>query len=115
MTRRKAMADIGDDGRTEQHWHVNRGIPVMFIFSSAIYCVAQIAAFVWYASQFSMRVDAVEKVQSSAILVTEKIQAAATTQGERLTRVEEKLENVKTGIGDIKAILSAQDARTKLR
>lgn len=91
--------DPGDDGDDER-WHVSRGIPVAFIISMLVYAIAQTATAAWFASAMNYRVETIEKAQLQM-----------SPQGERLTRVEEKLEGVKTGITDIKAILTAQDAR----
>jgi hypothetical protein len=85
-------------------WHVSRGIPVAFIVSMLFYAIAQTATAAWFASAMSQRMDTVEKVQLQI-----------SPQGERLTRVEEKLESVKSGIGDIKVILAAQDARDRAK
>lgn len=99
------MADIGDEfvaDDRDQRWHVSRSVPVAFIVSMLIYAIAQTATAAWFASAMNFRVDAIEKTQ--ALLMP-----TASTQGERLTRVEEKLEGVKAGISDIKSILTAQD------
>lgn len=100
MTRRGVSDGItnGNDAK----WHVSRGIPVAFIVAMLIYAVSQAALASWFASAMAQRMDTVEKAQ---LLIP--------SQGERLTRVEEKLESVKTGIGDIKVILAAQDARER--
>lgn len=78
----------------DQHWHVTRGIPVAFIITMAVMFITQTATAAWFASAMSFRVEAVERAQ---------IQAAP--QGERLTRVEEKLAAVQSGISDIKTLL----------
>ena len=85
---------VDEDDTRDQHWHVTRGIPVAFIITMVVMFVTQTATAAWYASSMSFRVEAVERAQ---------IQAAP--QGERLTRVEEKLVAVNTGIADIKALL----------
>lgn len=91
--------DMEDDplGNGNRRWHVSRGIPVAFIASMLIYFIGQAAMFGWWASAMTFRVEAVEKAQASAA-----------PQGERLTRVEEKLVAVQTGITDIKALLQAK-------
>lgn len=105
--RRKNVVDTGDESENEErdkHWHLSRSVPVAFIAAMLIYAIAQTATAAWFASAMNFRVDAVEKAQ--ALIVP-----TATSQGERLTRVEEKLEGVKAGITDIKTILTAQDNR----
>lgn len=102
--RRKRVADIGDELISEERdrrWHVSRSVPVAFIISMLIYAIAQTATAAWFASAMNFRVDAIEKAQ-----------ALMSPQGERLTRVEEKLEGVKSGIADIKVLLTAQDTRS---
>ena len=94
------VGDTIDTGDTDQHWHVSRGIPVAFIVSMMIYAIVQTATAAWFASAMAYRVEAVERVQ---------IQMAP--QGERLTRVEEKLVAVQTGISDIKSILQSPQSK----
>jgi cell division protein FtsB len=83
-----------DEETADQHWHVTRGIPVAFILTMLVMFVTQTATAAWFASAMAYRVEAVERAQ-----------AQAAPQGERLTRVEEKLVAVNTGIADIKALL----------
>lgn len=98
------MLQMSDDdeplGNGDRRWHLNRGVPVVFIVSMLIYAIAQTATAAWFASAMAQRVESVERTQ---------IQMAP--QGERLTRVEEKLVAVQTGITDIKALLQAKGAR----
>ncbi len=96
MTPRKDHESEEPLGNGDSRWHVSRGIPVAFIVSMLIYFVAQTATAAWFASAMAYRVEAVERTQ---------IQMAP--QGERLTRVEEKIVAVQTGIADIKALLQA--------
>lgn len=95
------MEDTGERDHNE-HWHLSRGIPVAFIASMLIYAIAQTSTAAWFASQMNQRVEAIEKAQTQM-----------SPQGERLTRVEEKLEGVKAGILDIKTLLTAQDLRDR--
>lgn len=104
MTKRKPVQDPDIEAdEDDERWHVSRGIPVAFIISMLVYAIAQTATAAWFASAMNYRVEAIEKAQ---------IQMSP--QGERLTRVEEKLEGVKSGITDIKALLTAQDSRSKI-
>ena len=89
------MAETGDTGSQEK-WHVTRGVPIALIISMGIFFFTQTGTAAWFAARLDSRID-----------VLEKAQALAQPQGERLTRVDEKLENVKTGIADIKIILQA--------
>lgn len=99
----KPLDDDSDDGplgNGDSRWHISRGVPVAFIVSMLIYFIAQAGMFGWWASAMNYRVEAVEKAQISSA-----------PQGERLTRVEEKLVAVQTGITDIKALLQGKGAR----
>ena len=102
------MADIGEEyvgEERDKHWHVSRSVPIAFIISMLIYAVAQTSTAAWFASAMNQRVETIEKAQL-------QISQQVSPQGERLTRVEEKLEGVKSGIADIKVILTAQDNRS---
>ena len=99
---KKPMANDGITNGNDAKWHIVKGIPVAFIVAMLLYAIAQTATAAWFASAMSQRMEQVEKSQ---LLIP--------SQGERLTRVEEKLESVKAGIGDIKVILAAQDARER--
>lgn len=95
------MADADEPlGNGDKRWHVSRGIPVAFIVSMLVYFIAQAGLFGWWASAMNSRVEVIEKVQT-----------AAAPNGERLTRVEERLTAVQTGITDIKALLQAKPGR----
>jgi hypothetical protein len=89
---------VEDEGKSDDHWHVTRGIPVAFMVSMLIYVVSNIAIAAWFVSAMTSRVEQVERAQ---------LQMAP--QGERLTRVEEKLvavqNSVTIGMSDIKSIL----------
>lgn len=89
-------------GNGDSHWHISRGVPVAFIVSMLIYAITQTAMAAWFASAMAYRVEAVERTQSQMA-----------PQGERLTRVEEKLVAVQTGITDIKALLQAPGKVTR--
>lgn len=90
------MSDTDDNGN--KHWHVTRGIPIAFIVSMLLYTIVQTSTAAWFASAMNQRVDMIEKAEL-------QISQQVSPQGERLTRVEEKLEGVKAGITDIKAML----------
>lgn len=100
-TRRKKVTEFSDSGidRTS-HWHVNRGIPVVWLVGSLVIGIAQFGGLVWYASQFSTRVDVVEKAL-----------AAMAPQSERLTRLEEKVVSVQATANRIEALLTPVKTR----
>lgn len=97
MARRK-VAEVDDDG--QEGWHLNKGIPVIWLFGSLIISVGQFGGVVWYASQFNTRVDFVEKTV-----------ALMAPQGERLTRLEEKLVAVQATTNRIEALLTPVKTR----
>lgn len=100
MVKRKTIDEDNEETVDDKHWHVSRNIPLAFIITMIIFTVAQTSTAAWFASAMNFRVEAIEKAQLQM-----------SPQGERLTRVEEKLEGVKSGITDIKALLTAQDSR----
>ncbi len=111
MTRRKPVTEIIDDDERSERWHVNRGIPVVWLISSLVIGFAQFGGLVWYASQFNTRVEFVEKGQTMATALAEKIQAASALQNERLTRLEEKVVAVQASTGRIEALLTPVKTR----
>lgn len=106
------MTEFSDNGNGKsERWHVNKGIPVVWIVGSTFIGLAQFGGFIWYASQFNTRVEVVEKVQTAATQVAEKTQNAVAAQGERLTRVEEKLVAVQTTANRIETLLTTGKPR----
>jgi hypothetical protein len=77
---------ITDDGE----WHLDKRVPIALMLSLALHAGATL----WWASQLTERVGALERQQISAA-----------PQGDRLTRVEVKLENVQSGIDEIKRLV----------
>jgi len=71
-------------------WHLDRRVPIALIATILL----QTVAVVWWASDLSARVSHLERTQ-----------AASAPQGDRLTRVEVKVENIQSGIEEIKRLL----------
>lgn len=88
--------DDMEGGGNDRVWHISRGVPIVPMAAMLTYVATQVALGAWFASAMNTRVDAIERAQ---------MQAAP--QGERLTRVEEKLVAVQGGISDIKTLLQA--------
>lgn len=80
------MSPRQDDG----NWHWDKNVPIALIFAILV----QTGALIWWASSISERVT-----------VLERDRTATAPQGERLTRVEVKLENVQTGVDRIERLL----------
>ena len=100
-TRRKKVTEFSDNGDgNAERWHVNRGIPVIWLIGSLVIGVMQFGGLVWYASQFTTRVDVVEHTI-----------ALMAPQGERLTRLEEKLVAVQATTNRIEALLTPVKTR----
>lgn len=106
MARRKQVTSIGDEDRMSDQWHVNRGIPVVWLVSSIFIGVAQFGGLVWYASSLNARVEVVEKGQAAATLIAERMQMSNASQSERLTRLEEKVVAVQATANRIEALLT---------
>lgn len=84
------MTDETDTGEASPHWQVDRRIPLALILTIFV----QTCGIIWWASGLTSRVE-----------VLERQVADAKPQGDRLTRVEVRLDNVVDGISEIKALL----------
>lgn len=90
------MAETGDSlYPLEQRWHVTRGIPLALIFTVIAMFVGQTVGGVWYFAHQDSRLD-----------VLEKAQLLSQPQGERLTRLEEKVVAVQATANRIEALLT---------
>lgn len=95
-TRKRPVSDFSDDnGTASEHWHLNKGIPIVWLLGSLSIGILQLCGLVWYASQFNTRVDLVEKTV-----------ALMAPQGERLARLEEKLVAVQATTNRIEVLLT---------
>lgn len=102
MKRPRNVTEFSDNGRdaSADKWHVNRGIPIVWLVGSLFIGLAQFGGLIWYASQFNTRVDVIEKTQ-----------ALMAPQGERLTRLEEKLVAVQATTNRIESLLTKPVSR----
>lgn len=99
---RKAPAQVID--QSDARWHIDRRVPVSLIITLVLVFGGQsITAIVW-----ASRVDArIERLEEGA-----KTSAPQTlAQGDRLTRVEVKLESVLDSVTEIKALLRANNGK----
>lgn len=85
---RQAPAPVIDE--SDAHWHLDRKVPLAVILT----IVVQTGGVVWWGSSINARVEALEH----------KMDRAA-PQGDRLTRLEERVDTIKDGVAEIKAIL----------
>lgn len=100
------MADTGDRYPLEKHWHISRGIPLGLIFSLLGFLTIQSAGVVWFFAHQDSRIDAVEKIQTAATSIGQKLQDSTVAQGERLARLEEKVVSVQATANRIEALLT---------
>ena len=98
--RKRKVADSGESMYPmEQRWHITRGVPLALIFTIASMFIGQSCAGIWYFSHLDSRVDVLEKAQ---LLVQ--------PQGERLTRLEEKVVSVQATANRIETAVTALTA-----
>jgi Tfp pilus assembly protein PilN len=94
--RKRKVAEVGDTlYPMEQRWHVTRGIPLALIFTVVTMFIGQTVGGIWYFAHQDSRLD-----------VLEKAQLLAQPQGERLTRLEEKVVSVQATANRIEALLT---------
>jgi hypothetical protein len=94
--RKRSVVDGSEpSGGDDEHWRILKGIPIAFIVTMTVYAVINLGVGVWYASAMNSRIDAVEKMQ-----------AATAPQGERLTRLEEKVVAVQATANRIETLLT---------
>lgn len=108
MTRPKPMTDIGDEG---ERWHLNLGVPVVWIVGSLVIGLIQLGGVIWYASQFNSRVSSVEIAQVASSQIIEKVQATATAQGNQLVRLDERVIALQATASRIESLLTPVKTR----
>lgn len=96
MSGKRGPAPVID--KSDAQWHWDRKVPVALIVTLIVVFAGQTWTAAWWASKTDARIEILEK-QSTAAGPT------AADQGNRLTRVETKLEAVQDGISEIKSIL----------
>lgn len=82
--------------QNDAEWHLDKKVPLALIGSIAL----QTVLIVWWASNASTRLDALEK----------KMDASA-PQSERLVRVETKMDGLSDALKEVKSLLQ-KDPRT---
>jgi hypothetical protein len=103
MTKRRPETVID---QSDASWHWDKKVPIALIATLFLTFAGQGLWASWWASKMESRIEFLEKAHATA-------GPQSANQGERLTRVEEKLEGVKAGITDIKTLLTAQDLRDR--
>lgn len=89
-----------DEQAQGSHWTLDRRVPIAFLFGVAV----QTALFIWWGATFSERTE-------QRLSAVERAQGTTASQGDRLTRVEVKLETAIDGISEIKGLLRGDPAR----
>ena len=84
--------------QSDASWHVDRKIPVSLIITLVLVFGGQSAAALMWASRTDNRLERLEEANKVALPQT-------VSQGDRLTRVEVKLESVLDSVTEIKTIL----------
>lgn len=115
MTGRKMIeASEGEpleNGNT--HWHLVRGVPVVFIATMTVYAFINAVVGGWYASAMNSRIDALEKLQAQMSAASIVASASAASQGERTARLEEKVIAVQATASRIEALLTPVKTRDR--
>lgn len=101
------MAEIGDEYPLEKRWHISRGIPLGLIFSMIGCFLMQTGTALWFFAHQDSRLEAVEKVQTVATSIADKLQSNTVQQGERLAHLEEKVVSVQATANRIEALLTS--------
>ena len=97
MTRRTPATVID---KSDERWHVDRKVPVSLIVTLVLVFGGQSVTALMWASKADARIERLEEAA--------KLSAPQTTaQGDRLTRVEVKLESVLDSVTEIKTLLRA--------
>jgi hypothetical protein len=88
------MAD--DNDPASRHWHLDKRIPVAIIITLAI----QTGGAIWFASGISHRVDSLERQQISSA-----------SQGDRIIRLETRMESIAEHLIEIRNLLRQREQR----
>lgn len=96
MMTKRTPATVID--KSDSQWHWDRKVPIALIVTLVVLFAGQTWTAAWWASKTDARIETLEKQNAAS-------GPQAATQGDRLTRVETKLEAVQDGIGEIKSIL----------
>jgi hypothetical protein len=111
MVRKKQVADTGDSYPLEKHWHISRGIPLGLILSMLVGFALQSGTVIWFFAHQDSRIDAVEKVQTTATQIGEKLQAATAAQNIETAKLGEKVVAVQASVNRIEALLTSAKPR----
>lgn len=77
----------------DSNWHLDKKVPIVLILA----ILGQGIGFVWLAAKFDARLENVERTQT-----------ASSPQGDRITRMEVKVENIERGVFRIENVLQSR-------
>ena len=90
--------------QSDAEWHLDRNVPISLIVTLVIVFGGQTITALMWASRADQRIERLEEAAKSSGPQT-------TAQGDRLTRVEVKLESVLDSVTEIKTILRTAKPR----
>lgn len=90
------MAPPEDNDPASTSWHLDKRIPVAIIITLAI----QTGGAIWFASGISHRVETLERTQLSSA-----------SQGDRIVRLETRMESIAEYLVEIRNLLRRQESR----
>lgn len=99
MSKRRAPPTVID--KSDNHWHWDRKIPVALIITLLLAFAGQTWTAAWWASKTDQRIERLEEQNKAAAPL-------AATQGDRLTRMEVKVESALDGINELKSLLRSR-------
>ena len=99
MAAKRTPATVID--KSDTHWHWDRKIPVALIITLIMIFAGQTWTAAWWASKTDQRIERLEDANKAAVPL-------AATQGDRLTRMEVKVESALDGINELKTLLRAR-------
>jgi len=105
------MAATGDKYPLEKHWHISRGIPLGLIFTVVGCFLAQTGTALWFFAHQDSRIDAVEKVQTVANQLADKLQANTAAQNIETAKLGERVISIQASVNRIEALLTPVKTR----
>ncbi len=107
------MTEFSDNGRGPEQWHLNKGIPIVWLVGSMVIGMAQFGGLVWYVSQFNTRFENAEKIQTTTTALVEKLQTAISSQNVETAKLGEKVVAVQAAISRIENLLTQQQVKSR--
>lgn len=97
---------------SDEHWRLDKHIPIALIFSITVIVIGQTAALSYGWASMSSRVEQLER-QSMAASVTAEVAAKGTSAlSERVVEIKTRVDGVAESLNEIKSILRQVPTRT---